>query len=415
MSSPRLRLLAVTHECSRTGAPIVLLRFLEWLVRERDAHVEVLALKGGPLLEEFSAVGEVHLVEAYGTESLQRRFEQGLHQAGMGRAADRLRMARLRREARHLVGFDVLYVNSATSAIAFRMLPELPAHVVSHVHELDSAFNFWMDDDDRAAMLEHSGAFVVAADCVGENLVANHGVDPERVHRCYEFIDPPHVDEVAVEAARNRLGIGAHELVVGAVGTADWRKGTDLFLQMAARVRRIAPELPVRFLWVGRSLPHDLVHQRADLAGLDLADHVTFLGEVPDPGTYLSLFDAYCLTSREDPYPLVCLEAATLGVPVVTFDNGGMVELAGADPPEPLLTCVPYLDVEAMAEQVVELLGDPERRTRQGSRLQAWVRGHHLSDVGARDIGEVLDRLRARWRAEDRLEEGAPSGIGATP
>lgn len=395
-----LRLLAVTHECTRTGAPMVLLRFLEWLARERGAHVETLALRGGPLLAEFAAVGPVHLVEAYGTDSLVRRVEQGMGKVGLASLADRLRSARLRHGTRHLRGFDVLYVNSATSALALRVLPELPPHVISHVHELDSAFNYWMDDDDRAAMLECSGAFVVAADCVGRNLIEHHGVAPEQVHRCYEFIDPPVVDDAAVSAARARLGIGDDELVVGAVGTAEWRKGADLFLQVAARVRRLAPELPVRFLWVGRSLPHDAVHQRVDVAGLGLGDVVTFVGEVPDPGTYLSLFDVFCLTSREDPYPLVCLEAATLGVPVVTFANGGMVELAAADGPEPLLGCVPYLDVEAMADALVERLSQPERREREGARLRSWVRRHHLSSDGARDIGVVLDGLRAGWADE---------------
>lgn len=409
MASDELRLLAVTHECTRTGAPMVLLRFLEWLTRERGARVETLALRGGPLLDDFAAVGPVHLVEAYGTDSLVRRVEQGMRRVHLDRVSDRLRHERLRRGTRHLRGFDVLYVNSATSALALRILPELPPHVVSHVHELDSAFNFWMDPADRAAMLEHSAAFVVAADCVGRNLVERHGVDPARVHRCYEFIDPPTVDEAAVAAARARLGLRGDELVVGAVGTAEWRKGADLFLQVAARVRRLAPELPVRFLWVGRSLPHDAAHQRVDVAGLGLGDVVTFVGEVPDPGTYLSLFDLFCLTSREDPYPLVCLEAATLEVPVVTFANGGMVELAAADGPEPLLTCVPYLDVEAMADAVIEQLTRPEQRARQGARLGARVRAHHLSSVGARQIGAVLDELRTEWAAEaaERAEQAA--------
>lgn len=402
MSATGLRLLAVTHECSRTGAPIVLLRFLEWLRAERGAHVEVLALKGGPLLDDFAAVGPVHLVEAYGTETLPRRLEQGARRVGLAEWSDRFRMARLRYEARELRGFDALYVNSATSALALRILPELPPHVVSHVHELDSAFNRWMDDEDRAAMLEHSGAFVVAADCVGRNLEENHGVDPARVHRCYEFIDPPHFEPSAIEAARRQLGLTGDELVVGAVGTADWRKGADLFLQMAARVRRQAPDLPVRFIWVGRSLPHDAIHQRVDVAGLGLGDVVTFVGEVPDPGTYLSLMDLFCLTSREDPYPLVCLEAATLGVPVVTFANGGMVELAAASGDEPLLGCVPYLDVEAMADAVVERLRDREAREREGARLRDWVVDHHLSAVGAADIGRVLDGLQAAWERADR-------------
>ncbi len=394
MAMNELRLLAVTHEASRTGAPIVLLRFLEWLRSTHGAHVETLALRGGPLLDDFAAVGPVHLLPAYGTESFPRRIEQGMGRVGLGWAADPMRMRRLRYTARNLTGFDVLYCNSSTSAIALRVLPELPPHVIAHVHELTSAFNHWMDDEDRRWLLRHASAFVVAADCVGQNLIDNHGVRPELIHRCYEFIDLPRPQAASTERARRSLGLADGELVVGSMGTADWRKGTDLFLQMAALVRRRAPELKVRFVWVGRRPEWEAIGHNADLAGLELEDIVTFTGEVADPASYLSLFDLFCLTSREDPYPLVCLEAGALGVPVISFDNGGMSELAEADGIEhPLLTRLPYLDVEGMTDAVIERLREPESRAAEGARLQDWVLDKHLSQRGAADVGVVVADL----------------------
>lgn len=41
-------------------------------------------------------------------------------------------------------------------------------------------------------------------------------------------------------------------MVVGA-GTVDWRKGADLFVQLAREVRRTTRE-PVHFVWVGGDL-----------------------------------------------------------------------------------------------------------------------------------------------------------------
>jgi glycosyltransferase involved in cell wall biosynthesis len=402
MALNELRLLAVSHETTRTGAPIVLLRFLEWLRAEHRAHIETLILRPGPLMDDFARVGPIHVIPAYGTESLVRKVETKMGKFHLERQAELLRMARLRYLARSLRGFDVLYCNSATSAVALRMLPEIPPHVIAHVHELTSAFNKWMDDEDRRWLLQHTSAFVVAADCVGQNLVDNHAVGPDRVRRCYEFIDPPRPDPAGAARARQRLGLEEGELVVGAVGTADWRKGADLFLQLAALVRRRAPDLRVRFVWVGRTLHWESIQQRADVAGLGLDDVVTFVGEVPDPASWVSLFDVFCLTSREDPYPLVCLEAAVLEVPVVTFDNGGMSELAAAAGPdaEPLLTKVPYLDVEAMADAVVTRLRDADLRAAEGRRLHEWVVDHHLSPVGAAEVGNVVaDLIAARGNA----------------
>jgi L-malate glycosyltransferase len=41
---------------------------------------------------------------------------------------------------------------------------------------------------------------------------------------------------------------------------------------------------------------------------------------------YLNLADGFVLTSREDPFPLVMIEAAWLGKPIVAFNSGGVSE-----------------------------------------------------------------------------------------
>ena len=62
--------------------------------------------------------------------------------------------------------------------------------------------------------------------------------------------------------------------------------------------------------------------------------------------------DLLALTSREDPCPLVNMEAMESGLPVVAFDGaGGAPEVLGDAG-----VCVPYLDVAAMAAAVRELL-----------------------------------------------------------
>ena len=83
-----------------------------------------------------------------------------------------------------------------------------------------------------------------------------------------------------------------------------------------------------------------------------LAAHVTFLGPKPNPRDWFRAGDVFLLPSREDPFPLVCLEAAEAGMPVVCFaEAGGMPDFVEDDAG----FVVPYLDVEAMAEAV-----DPE-------------------------------------------------------
>lgn len=401
LGSPRV--LFVSHEATRTGAPMMLLHFLRWLRANTDLAFEVLLLAGGPLVPEFRALAPTRLVEALGTGRASY-FEAGVTRAGFPRLANRIKLARTERLLRDLRSFDVLYLNSATSALALRLLPDVPPLVVSHVHELRSAFRYWFPEADRDLLLESTDWFVACSDGVGLNLIESYGIPRERVSRHYEFIEAPVADPDRGHRQRADLGIPAGARLIGGSGVVNWRKGPDLFVQVAAALTRVAPHLDVHFLWIGGSGDEHLPVV-ADAARLGVGGRVHFVGEVDDPADLFSILDVFCLTSREDPYPLVMLEAAALGVPVVSFANGGAAEFArdpeGSD--ELPARIVPYLDVEAMASTVAELLDDEEARLAVARRGQERVLREHSIDVGSAALyKELLRRFRAHGTGGQR-------------
>lgn len=385
----------MTHEASRTGAPIVFLHFLRWVREHTDLDFEVLLLAGGPLAHEFAALAPTHRVDALGRGPVSY-VEAGIARAGFPRAGDALKVARARRSVDHLRGFDVLYLNSTTSALTLRILPELPRFVVSHVHELDSAFSYWFPHRDREEMLRRTDWFVACSDGVARNLVRAHGVPRAAISRHYEFIDPPVVDATAVRRARAGLDVPPDARIVGASGVQIWRKGPDLFLQMAARLHRDRPDLDAHFVWVGG--PGDeRMPLESDAERLGLGGRVHLVGEVERPADLFASFDIFCLTSREDPYPLVMLEAAALGTPVVSFANGGAVELAGTGPADQArAVVVPYLDTTAMAHAVAGLLDRDEERRAIGRRGQDHVLAHHTIEVAAPRLHDELVHRASR-------------------
>ena len=91
------------------------------------------------------------------------------------------------------------------------------------------------------------------------------------------------------------------------------------------------------------------------------------------------------LTSREDPYPVVCLEKAALEKPIVCFANAGG---ASAFVEEDHGFVVPYLDGPAMADRIVPLIDSADRRRTMGTaaRRKATER-HDVSRAGARHRG----------------------------
>jgi glycosyltransferase involved in cell wall biosynthesis len=258
-------------------------------------------------------------------------------------------------------------------------------------------------------MLRSTDWFVACAEAVAHNLIGGHGVAREQVSTHYEFIEPPVADPARAARLRRSFGIPSDALLVGGSGVVIWRKGPDLFVQAAAELVRQAPDLDVHFVWVGGP-GYERLPIEQDIAGLGLEGRVHFVGELTDPGDLFSTLDAFCLTSREDPYPLVMLEAASLGVPVVTFANGGAVEFAGPqdDAAARRAAVVPYLDAEAMGATLAELLQDPGARLAMGRRGQRRVLEEHTIEVGAAALhAELMLRTGsgpARVRSLDLAE-----------
>lgn len=380
------RVLFVAHEASRTGAPIMFLHFLRWLKENTDLSFEILLLAGGPLADEFALVAPTHRIEALGRGSASY-LEAGMVKAGFPAVADRVKVCRSRRSINHLRGFDALYLNSTTSALALRILPEIPPLVVSHIHELGSAFNYWFPQRDRQEMLSATDWFVACSDAVARNLMGGYGVASSQVSRHYEFVEPPVVDHHRARSLREELGVSPDALLVGGSGAVIWRKGPDLFVQAAAALMRSNPDLDVHFVWVGGG-GDEPIPIESDIAKLGLEDRVHFVGEIVDPGDLFSTFEVFCVTSREDPYPLVMLEAAALGVPIVSFANGGATEFAGSSDANdaPRAVIIPYLDADAMGAAVAALLRDPDQRRSLGRLGQARVLDEHTVAVAAPDL-----------------------------
>ena len=376
-------LLFVGHDATRTGAPLMLLYFMRWLRDNTDLTFQLVVVDGGPLVDDFAALAPVTVLADLGRGWVSRALER----IGLGRFAPVGRRSRERAAVRSLRHAPVVYCNSISSVSVLPLLgpPDPSRVVITHVHEMEGAFRS-TSREVLEILFSATDRFVAASERVRRLLMDTYDVEPELVVRHYEFIDveamagtPPEDGEVL--AARERCGIPATAGVVGAVGVTQWRKGPDLFLLLAQVLRSRPDGREVHFVWVGADPDADeTVALRKDIERAGLGDRVHLLGPDPSPARWFRLFDVYVLTSREDPFPLVCLESSLLGTPIVCFDNTGMAEFAGDG------DCgymVDYLDVEAMADRVTMLLDDPELRRVVGERAATRVRAEFDVSVGA--------------------------------
>jgi hypothetical protein len=105
------------------------------------------------------------------------------------------------------------------------------------------------------------------------------------------------------------------------VGTANERKGIDLFVETA--IALCGSESKVVFVWVGPINEPLEVSIRAQMAAAGLSDRLIFTGLVAhdEMDSFYVGADVFLLTSREDPFPQVVLEALDAGLPVIAFEG----------------------------------------------------------------------------------------------
>jgi glycosyltransferase involved in cell wall biosynthesis len=280
----------------------------------------------------------------------------------------------------------LVYSNTGTNGFVQRHLKELGCPIICHVHELGFSLERHFGEENFKALLATTDLFLAGSGAVADYLIGHRRISPDKVNVAYPFIDLA-ANRRCLEYKVPLLDIPTDAVVVGSCGIISWRKGTDLFVQMARLVLEQASR-PVHFVWLGGPLTHgEYQNVRYDAEMSGIADHLTFPGSVTDHLSYFKQFDIFALPSREDPFPLVVLDAASLGLPVVCFDEaGGAPEFIEEDAG----LVVPYLDVERMAAAIVRLVEDVDLRRQFGDVARAKVLARHDIKVGGRHLVEIV-------------------------
>lgn len=382
---------------------MMLLHLLRWLRGNTKHQCDVLLLRGGPLRPEFATAATLVAPKTFALvqdlAALRARLDRLPPRLGfVRRASPPLRLAerlagRLARSTfRNHAEYDLVYCNTASCGAALQALaPRCP--VVTHIHELEYALRLLSTS--FAATQDWTARFIAASHAVARNLTENHGIDTEKIHVVHEFVDTrrPVDSEQAHARIRATLGVPEDAFLVGGCGPLEWRKGTDLWVQMAhsalAKGGASEPARPLHFVWIGGAQSglyrDELLY---DVEKLGLTGHVHFVPEVEDAAPWLAALDVFALASREDPFPLVCLEAASHGVPIVCFAGaGGMPEFVETD----CGLAVPYADSGAMAAAIIELVQDEDGRAILGANARQKVRERHDITIGAPQILAVLE------------------------
>jgi glycosyltransferase involved in cell wall biosynthesis len=191
---------------------------------------------------------------------------------------------------------------------------------------------------------------------------------------------------------RDRSGLqGDHPLIM-AHGRLHPQKGWDTLMRAFAKARQSVPDARLRIIGEGP--------ERAYLEGVaqevGIADCCELPGFSRDYIEAIAECDVYVLPSRFEGLPNSLLEAISIGLPAIACNcPTGPDEILGTDEEHGIL--VPVDDVDAMAKQLVRLLGDGALRNRLASSARRRAMDFTI-DHNVAGYAEIFQDLISRGR-----------------
>ncbi|MBR0131662.1 MAG: glycosyltransferase [Lachnospiraceae bacterium] len=352
---PEKSIVLVTHEISQTGAPILLCKIAK-SIKKRGYYVVVLSLRSKPITKEYrECCDEIYIVDKIDNYSGKVMRYTGHDPSPRQKRALEAMAVKLEKR-----GFKYMLINSIASGMCVPVFKKHGFRLVSLVHEMKGACTFFNAEKLIKDMAKLSDVIVFPAEPARRDfesfcgkIEARTEISPQGFYCSY----PERTDrEKARKALCKKLGVPKDTVFMAGVGIVHFLKGTDIFPLLAKATEDIKN---LHFIWLGSVVNEEFnAYMTAMAERLNVKDRIHFTGFIKNEAAYkrtLCACRAFLLTSREDTFPSVLIEAAACRVPIISFAGSGGAESFLADDRGYL---VPYMDIDAFSEKVRELASE---------------------------------------------------------
>ena len=327
-----MKVLFISHEASRTGAPLVLLSLLKLIKNEcPQIKAHLLLQKGGEIADDF---------EEYAT-IIKLRKKKSLWMRAKRKVFRCKRPYQLDLEHLKSAGYDCIFANTLVSLpIATTLKSELHCPLILYVHEAASLL--------KAAAVSLSNIYqcdkIVAASIISKNAISHdYGIEPDKITIVY-----PYTNNIPIESLSLIARTTTKTITIGLSGAGSWNKGVDILPHVINECFDKYPDFDCHFVWVG-DIPDDV---RDNILPCIEQHRLTVTGVVDSPIEYFRYFDIFLLLSREESFSLACAENMLLGTPVVCMDGEvGIIDMVGRD----AMVVVPYMSIVGIADALYRL------------------------------------------------------------
>ena len=368
-------MLFISNEDSATGAPVVLATLLQWLDEEKkNISFDYVTLSHGTLSDTIKK-RRLNFFDLTKRKESSRFYLRNLFNRIENRLRFFLLLSKIKRQS-----YDLIYGNTVIVLPLIKKLkhrfPDTP--VILHVHEMAGVIqNFVTHFSHYDQLVSH---YIAPSLLVRDDLLLKFQISESKVTVIHET--SPRLSGVPVTGNEQQL-----PFLVGAAGHVTFRKGFDLFIAVANYISTYYADFKIEFVWVGTVPQTERRFIDEEIRKSGLNGIVNFTGFRSEPLAEMQKFHLFLLPSREDPFPLVCLEAGHLGIPIICFkDATGIQEIKAKG-----VHVVPYGDVRAMSECIVQYYNSREAIVRNGLDNHNVFKQFHYKTI-CPQLYEVIEK-----------------------
>ena len=297
-TAPQTRLLVITHELSRSGAPIVLWKLCRSLAG-LGYQVTVLSPSDGPLQAAYQSDGlTVHIIPSLLSDA--------------------------RMVLPYLQGQDLVLANTILSYRTVHAAKAANIPVLFWVHESELGQQLCRRSPAAAAAIHQAERVIFPSHATAALYRAFAGANPfTTIHIGIEAAHP------SPQGSSAPAGLSADKFNIVVVGSVEPRKGQDVLLQ-ALELLPAEIFAQVECFLVGRILmKQNKKYCQRLVKKANRLGNVHLLGETPPElvKQYLSAADVFILPSRDEALPQSILEAMAYGKAIIASNVGGISEI----------------------------------------------------------------------------------------
>ena len=239
-----------------------------------------------------------------------------------------------------------------------------------------SPHKWWIFRKCVSWVMNNSSLVVAQSSNTRANAAHYYGYDENKIR----IIPLPYQTVVFKSVERSEIGMRKDGLYLISVGRLVRRKGYDFLLEVLA-------ELPdIELIIVGDGPEHENLNEKANT--LSIMDRVIFTGSISEElkFQYLNNSDVYVLSSVHEGFGIVLQEAMQVGLPIVSTDYGGQVDLITENENGKL---VKYGDKGAMVAAIKQLLGDKELLEKMKINNLSKINQYRAENIAARYLEAI--------------------------